>query len=61
MMQMNRQWMNANRRYLEYIAGMQAFLEVAKANKNPKGLCVVHALCAETTKTTLTGGLFTST
>jgi hypothetical protein len=30
MMQMNRQWMNTDRRSPEYIAGMQAFLEVAK-------------------------------
>jgi hypothetical protein len=37
MMQMNRQWMHADRRSPEYIAGIQAFLEVAKANKNPKG------------------------
>jgi hypothetical protein len=37
MMQMNREWMNADRRSPEYIAGMQAFLEVTKANKNPKG------------------------
>jgi hypothetical protein len=36
MMQMNRQWMNADRRSPEYIAGMQAFLDVAKANKNPE-------------------------
>jgi hypothetical protein len=46
MMQMNRQWMNADRRSPEYIAGMQAFLEVAKANKNPKGLmCCPCCLC----------------
>jgi hypothetical protein len=31
------QWMNADRRYKQYIAGMHAFLEVAKANKNPMG------------------------
>jgi hypothetical protein len=61
MMQMNRQWMNADRRSPEYIAGMQAFFKVAKANKNPRDSCVVHALCAETTKTSLTEGLFTST
>jgi hypothetical protein len=30
----------------EYIAGMQAFLEVAKANKNPKGfMCCPCSLC----------------
>jgi hypothetical protein len=46
MMQMNWQWMNANRRSPEYIAGMQAFLEVAKANKNPKGfMCCPFSLC----------------
>jgi hypothetical protein len=61
MMLMNRQWMNADRRSLEYIAGMYAFLEVAKANKNPKGFMCCHAMCAETTKTTMTRGLFTST
>jgi hypothetical protein len=38
--------MNVDRRSLEYIAGMQAFLEVAKANKNPKGLmCCPCSLC----------------
>jgi hypothetical protein len=37
MMRMNRQWMNADRRSLEYIPSMHGFLEVAKANKNPKG------------------------
>jgi hypothetical protein len=37
MMQINWKWMNADRRSPEYIVGMQAFLEVAKANKNPKG------------------------
>jgi hypothetical protein len=46
MMQMNQQWMNADRRSPEYIAGMQAFLEVAKANKNPKGfMCCPCSLC----------------
>jgi hypothetical protein len=35
-MQMNRQWMNANRRCPKYIAGMHALLGVAKVNKNPK-------------------------
>jgi hypothetical protein len=46
MMQMNQQWMNANKRSPEYIAGMQAFLEVAKANKNPKGfMCCPCSLC----------------
>jgi hypothetical protein len=61
MMQTNRQWVNADRRSPEYIDGMQPFLEVAKANKNQRDSCVVHAHCAEMTKTTLTGGLFTST
>jgi hypothetical protein len=37
MMQMNRQWMNTDRRSREYIAGMHAFLEMTKTNKNPKG------------------------
>jgi hypothetical protein len=38
--------MNANRRSPEYIAGMQAFLEVAKTNKNPKGfMCCPCSLC----------------
>jgi hypothetical protein len=46
MMQMNRQWMNADRRSPKYIASMQAFLEVAKANKNPKGfMCCACSLC----------------
>jgi hypothetical protein len=46
MMQINRQWMNADGRSPEYIAGMQAFLEVAKANKNPKGfMCCPCSLC----------------
>jgi hypothetical protein len=46
MMQMNQQWMNADRRSPEYIADMQAFLEVAKANKNPKGfMCCPCSLC----------------
>jgi hypothetical protein len=46
MMQMNRQWMNADKRSQEYIAGMQAFLEVAKANKNPKRfMCCPCSLC----------------
>jgi hypothetical protein len=44
MMQMNRQWMNADRRSPEYIAGMQAFLKVGKANKNPKGIHVLSML-----------------
>jgi hypothetical protein len=38
--------MNADRQSLEYIAGMQAFLEVDKANKNPKGfMCCPSSLC----------------
>jgi hypothetical protein len=38
--------MNADRRSPEYIAGMQAFLEVAKANKNPRGfMCCPCSLC----------------
>jgi hypothetical protein len=38
--------MNADKRSPEYIAGMQAFLEVAKANKNPKGfMCCPCSLC----------------
>jgi hypothetical protein len=46
MMQMNRQWMNADRQSSKYIAGMQAFLEVAKANKNPKGfMCCPCFVC----------------
>jgi hypothetical protein len=46
MIQMNRKWMNADRRSSEYIAGMQAFLEVAKSNKNPKGfMCCTFSLC----------------
>jgi hypothetical protein len=46
MMQMNRQWMNADRRPPEYIAGMQAFLKVSKDNKNPKGfMCCPCSLC----------------
>jgi hypothetical protein len=46
MMQMNRQWMNTARRSPEYIAGMQDFLEVAKANKNPKGfMCCPCSVC----------------
>jgi hypothetical protein len=55
------QWMDVDKRSLEYIASMHAFLEVAKANKNPRVSCVVHDLSGETTKTTLTWGLFTST
>jgi hypothetical protein len=46
MMQMKRQWMNADRRSPEYIAGMQAFLEVAKPNKNAKRfMCCPCSLC----------------
>jgi hypothetical protein len=46
MMQMNRQWMNADRRSPEYIASMHAFLEVSKDNKNPKGfMCCPCSLC----------------
>jgi hypothetical protein len=46
MMQMNQQWMKADRRSSEYIFGMQAFLEVAKVNKNPKGfMCCPCSLC----------------
>jgi hypothetical protein len=38
--------MNAGRRSPEYIAGMQAFLEAAKANKNSKGfMCCPRSLC----------------
>jgi hypothetical protein len=37
MMLMNWQWMNADRRSEEYVDGMCSFLELAKANKNPKG------------------------
>jgi hypothetical protein len=38
--------MNADRRSPKYIAGMQAFLEVAKANKNPKGfMCCPCFVC----------------
>jgi hypothetical protein len=46
MMQMNQQWMNPDRQSPEYIAGMEAFLEVAKANENPKGfMCGPCSLC----------------
>jgi hypothetical protein len=46
MMQMNRQRMNADRRSPEDIAGMQDFLEVAKANNNPHGfMCCPCSLC----------------
>jgi hypothetical protein len=46
MMQMNRQWMNADRRSPEYIASMHAFLEVSEDNKNPKGfMCCPCSLC----------------
>jgi hypothetical protein len=46
MMQMNQQWMNPDRRSPEYIAGMEAFLEVAKANENLKGfMCGPCSLC----------------
>jgi hypothetical protein len=37
--------MNADIQSLEYVAGMHAFLKVAKANKNPKGL-----MCCPCTK-----------
>jgi hypothetical protein len=61
MMQMNRQWMNADKRSPEYIAGLHAFLKVAKANKNPKGfMCCACSVCIND-KTTLIGGFFTST
>jgi hypothetical protein len=46
MMQMNWQWMNTDRRSPQYIASMQAFLEVAKANKNSKEfMCCPISLC----------------
>ena len=46
---MNRQWMyNANRRSFEYIAGMHAFLKVAK-NRNAKGfMCCPCFECRNT-------------
>jgi hypothetical protein len=38
--------MNADRRSLEYIVGIQAFLKVAKSNKNPKGfMCCPCSVC----------------
>jgi hypothetical protein len=38
--------MNANRKSLEYIVGMHAFLKVAKDNKNPKGfMCCTCSHC----------------
>ena len=47
MIQMNRQWMyNADRRSKEYVDGMHSFLEVAKANKKPKGfMCCPCSQC----------------
>ena len=44
---MNRQWMyNADRRSKEYVDGMHSLLEVAKANKNPKGfMCCPCSQC----------------
>jgi hypothetical protein len=40
------QWMNADRQSSKYIVGMHAFLEVAKANKNPKGfICCSCSMC----------------
>jgi hypothetical protein len=46
MIQMNRQWMNADKWSPEYIAGIEAFLKVAKANKNLKGfMCCPCSVC----------------
>ena len=43
---MNRQWMYADRRTKEFVDGMHSFLEVAKANKNPKGfMCCPCSQC----------------
>jgi hypothetical protein len=61
MMQMNRQWMNTDRRSREYIAGMHAFLEMTKLTRTQRDSFSVHALYAEMTKTTPSGALFTST
>jgi hypothetical protein len=51
MMQMNRQWMNADRRSPEYIAGMQAFLEESgQSQQEPKGIHVLSMLFVQKRK-----------